>query len=313
MSPTKTWQHAVAERFEQRPERVFTRQQLAAILEQHREAGEVPPSLTLRRFVDTFEKSGQLRDVMIISETDALRRQRSPQPTDGTPDEEWEGYRPYRRFTWGPNASPYEVALSLRPRSYISHASAVFLHGLTHQIVRTVYANAEQAEKPSATPGTLAQERIDAAFRRPPRMSQFVFVYEGTRLILVNGKQTGNLEVADIIGPDSHAYPATNIERTLIDVVVRPAYGGGVFEILEAFRGAKDRVSIGTLLSTLRRLKYVYPYHQALGFYMERAGYPASALERVTAFGASFDFYLTHQIPSPQYDSRWRIYYPEGL
>ena len=37
------------------------------------------------------------------------------------------------------------------------------------------------------------------------------------------------------------------------------------------------------------------------------------ALERIAAFGANFDFYLTHQIPSPQYNARWRIYYPEGL
>lgn len=30
----------------------------------------------------------------------------------------------------------------------------------------------------------------------------------------------------------------TDLERTLIDIAVRPAYSGGVFEVLEAFKNA---------------------------------------------------------------------------
>ena len=33
----------------------------------------------------------------------------------------------------------------------------------------------------------------------------------------------------------------TNIERTLIDIAVRPVYSGGVFEVLKAYRLAKDK------------------------------------------------------------------------
>lgn len=308
----RAWHARVFEFLDHSAQRVFTRQQIANIVARYGAELGLPASMTLRRFIETLLTAGRLRGVEIISETDAIRRAESPDPKDGTEDEEWTGYRPFHRYVWGDDVSPYEVALSLRPRSYLSHASAVFLHGLTRQIVRTVYANTEQSPKPAGK-GVLVQGRIDYAFRQPPRTSAFVFVYEGTRLVLLNGKNTGNLEVSEVVGPAGTAFPATKLERTLIDITVRPTYAGGVFEVLDAFRGARERASTATLLVTLKRLQYVYPYHQALGFYMERAGYPAKALERVAALGAKFDFYLAHQMPDPQYDRRWRIYYPEGL
>ena len=42
------------------------------------------------------------------------------------------------------------MALSLRPRSYLSHASALVLQGLTEQIPGTIYVNQEQSAKASA-------------------------------------------------------------------------------------------------------------------------------------------------------------------
>lgn len=307
-APTKVWQQRVLELFEGMQERVFTRQRLGALLEQHRAPLELPVSLSLRRFIDLLTTEGRLENVKIVPEGAA------DQPTDEQEDGENErpGYRPFARYVWG-DASPFEVALSLRRGSYLSHASAVFLHGLTVQIPRTVYANKEQSPKP-APRGGLVQSRIDYAFRQPPRMSQYIFLYRDTRLVLLNGKHTGNLEVSEIAGPAGEAFPATKLERTLIDITVRPTYGGGVFEVLEAFRGAKGRrASVATIIATLKSLKYIYPYHQALGFYLQRAGYPAGPLERLAALGLEYDFYLAHQMPSAQYDRRWRIYYPEGL
>ena len=38
----------------------------------------------------------------------------------------------------------YEIALSLKPRSYISHYSAMFLQNLTEQIPKTIYVTYER-------------------------------------------------------------------------------------------------------------------------------------------------------------------------
>lgn len=301
---TKVWHKRVLDLFEtELSERVFTTQKLAAVLESHRERLELPLALRVKRFITFLEEEGQLELVKIQPEQNPSLKK--------TEDEVRVGYRAIPRYVWG-DASAFEVALSLRPRSYLSHASAVFLHGLTTQIPKTVYVNQEQSPKPTPS-GGLSQQRIDHAFRSRPRLTNYVFAYRETRLVLLNGKHTGNLEVTEFVDAGAHALSATKLERTLIDITVRPTYAGGVFDVLEAFRGARERASVATLVATLAKLDYVYPYHQALGFYLERAGFPANRLQRFTDLGLKYDFYLANQMPNPQHDPRWRIYYPEGL
>jgi hypothetical protein len=90
-------------------------------------------------------------------------------------------------------------------------------------------------------------------------------------------------------------------------------YAGGVFQVLEAFRNARDRISVNTLLATLKKLDFVYPFHQAIGFYMERADYRRSQLQKLRNIGISHDFYLTYKMQDPQYDAAWRLYVPMGF
>ena len=105
----------------------------------------------------------------------------------------------------------------------------------------------------------------------------------------------------------------TRIERTLIDVAVRPAYAGGTYQVLEAYRRAVKRASVGTLVATLKKIGYVYPYHQAIGYYMQRAGFAESQYKRLKEFGLHFDFYLGYGLKDPVYNSEWRLFVPKGL
>jgi predicted transcriptional regulator of viral defense system len=307
--PRTTWQRRALEFFEelaQSTQRVFTREQIGGVLADQGEEFKVPKSLTQQRFIDFLITEGELRVVKLTSEPVSAKKAASS--GEGGPPS---SYSPFTRYTWR-QASPYEMALSLRGGSYLSHASAVFLHGLTTQIARTVYVNKEQSPKP-APKGPLTQEGIDRAFTNSPRQSQYVYAFEGSRMVLLSGKNTGNLEVSEIPGPSKIPVSATKLERTLIDIAVRPAYAGGVFEVLAAYQGARGRASVATLLATLKRLGHMYPYHQAIGFYMQRAGYPQAQLDRVRALGLRYDFYLTYQMPRPQFDPEWRVYYPAGL
>jgi hypothetical protein len=226
---------------------------------------------------------------------------------------------PYKReirYVWG-EVPMYEVMLTLKRDCYFSHYTAVKLHGLTEQSPKTTYVNDEQRLK-SVLSGKLTQESIDKAFRRPVRISNNVAETADFRVCLVNGKNTGKLGVIEEQGTDPEGKPLgklrlTNIERTLIDIVVRPAYSGGPTEVLKAYKLAQDKASVNRLTAMLKKLEYIYPYHQAIGFYLERSGYKPAVLDLLSELPMEFDFYLMHNMKEMEYKKEWRLFVPKGL
>jgi hypothetical protein len=212
-----------------------------------------------------------------------------------------------------PNGTIYELALTLRSRSYISHRSAMILHGLTYPWATDVYINHEQSIKPSHA-SELTQERLDQAFRNKSRISSNKAQHADTTIWVINGMHTGQLGVINLPGPNGESFPVTSLERTLMDITVRPVYSGGIPTVLNAYIIARDRISIDLLVALLRQLNYVYPYHQAVGFYLERAGVSdASLLAPLKEFGLRYDFYLGHDMQDTHYSKEWRLHYPANL
>jgi predicted transcriptional regulator of viral defense system len=187
----------------------------------------------------------------------------------------------------------------------------VFAHGLTEQIPQTIYLNDEQSAKPAPT-SQLTQETLDRAFKARQRVSKFAFIYGRTRIVILSGKQTGSLGVehAPLSG---HRVPVTDLERTLIDIAVRPVYGGGVHEVLAAYQAAASRIEVSRIVEYLDSLAYIYPYHQAIGFYLNRAGVPAELISPLRDRGLNFDFHLVHGLKSSVLDRSWRVYVPKDL
>jgi len=275
--------------FQQHRARVLKLTDIRQILSQNRSFWRVAQRTSVHDFV-----------AFLLAETD-LQRVVLPFP-----------HRKEVRYAWG-HIAAYEVLLTVRPGCYFTHYTAMYLHELTAQVPKTVYVNHEQRPKPSPRTG-LEQERIDQAFSRAPRVTSNAAEYGGMRVYLLNGKHTGGLGVTDAEGPEGERLRVTNVERTLIDIVVRPFYSGGVHEVLGAYRRASDKVSINKLLATLKKLDYVYPYHQAIGFYLEKAGtYKPSRIARLRRLPMKYDFYLAHQMREKDYSRKWRLFFPKGL
>ncbi len=177
--------------------------------------------------------------------------------------------------------------------------------------METFFVNAEQSPKTRGTSPT--QESISRAFANNQRQSNYVLSFKKQSFVLLSGMNTGQLGVSRFEAPDGSVVEATDPERTLIDLVVRPAYAGGVSAVLEAYKSARTRLDFQKMLDYLQQLAYIYPYHQAIGFYADRAGYRQDQVEMLKRLGLHFDFYLAHGMKNPVLDPNWRIFRPKML
>jgi hypothetical protein len=219
-------------------------------------------------------------------------------------------FRQDTRYLFG-QVDLLDLVQSLNHEGYFTHFTAISLNNLAEQTPKTLYFNVEQ--RTSGGTGQLTQEALDRAFKAEPRISSNVVEYKGTRIVKVNGRNTSQLGVVEKRRTKAGAVRVTDCERTLIDATVRPAYSGGIAVVARAFELAKESVSVNKLAGYLRKLRYVYPYHQAVGFYMERAGYEEPLLKLLEQFPIEYDFYLQHAMKSPVLNKRWRLYVPKGF
>jgi hypothetical protein len=284
--------------FDEMSQKVYKQSELAHILTRERAFWRLAQSTTTNNFIAFLLNTGKLRNIIFPF----------PKP-----------YNKETRFTWG--EVPFsDVLLTLKPQCHFSHYSAVQIHGLTEQIPKTTYINFEQPLASNAS-GELSQKSIDIAFKRKVRTTNYVAETDEFRVCILNGKNTGYLGVVDNFSlASAHQTETsigrlrvTNLERTLIDIAVRPVYAGGVSEVLKAYRMAQSKLSVNRLAAMLQQLRYIYPYHQAIGFYLERAGYKSSLLDLLRRFPMNFDFYLVHEMRESDYIKEWKIYVPRGI
>lgn len=221
-------------------------------------------------------------------------------------------YRPIVRYTWG-EVPFYELLLASKPKSYFTHYTAMYFHELTKQIPKTLYVNFEQEPKPRSK-SALVQDRIDFAFKRATRISKNVAKKGEYTIRLLNGMHTGNAGVIESVGHAGEKIQLTDVERTLIDIAVRPEYSGGPYEVLKAYKLAKEKVSVNRLSALLKQINYVYPYHQVIGFYLDKAGvYKDSQVELLRKTEIKYDFYLMHKMADLDYSKKWRLHFPKGF
>lgn len=211
------------------------------------------------------------------------------------------------------NANYYDIALTIKKDGYLSNYTAMSIHQLTLQIPKSIYISFMKSDdgRSNSSDTTLSQNSIDQAFSKPQRITSEVYKSEidNYRLYFI---QKGFSEKE--IGLESnHGITFTDLERTLIDIAIRPAYSGGVFEVLEAYVNAREVIDTNKLYTYLNQLNYIYPYHQLIGFYLEKANYEEQKYLKFYENISSLKFYLTYNISNKQYDEKWKIYFPKGF
>jgi hypothetical protein len=275
--------------FDKNPQKIFKATEIKEIFTSRRVGWRLSRATMLADFLNCLADSGKLRRIDF------------PFPD-----------RHEYRYIWD-EVPLLAILLTLKPKSYFSHHTAAWLHGYAIE-EKTIYINHEQ--KPHVKIKNLEQAKITAAFSRKPRQSNNKIQYGKNIICLINGMYTAEFGVIEkeIKHPNQKfAVRVTNPERTLIDIAVRPIYTNGVRGVLDTFKQAKDSISVNRLLDSLQTLDYVYPYHQAIGFYLERAGYKGEDIDKFHKLPKQFDFYLMHGMNETDYVKNWRLHVPKGF
>lgn len=216
-------------------------------------------------------------------------------------------------YTWR-STDEMTILPGLMNNSYYAFYTSLFLHQLTLQIPKTYYLNFERSKQSvvnKTQQPVLTQENIDAAFSKPQRKSARQYFYKDKKIIVTNGRFTNELGVI-AINNSEQSYRFTDLERTLIDITIRPSYSGGVTEVLKAYELAREKVDIQKLKSYLTEMNFIYPYHQVIGFYLEKAGY-STEIQKLFYGDKKYKFYLTYSIKNPMHSTKWNLVYPSGM
>jgi|ERR1700676_700151 len=275
--------------FQGRREKAFSQADLFATFIAAPLEWNLPRSMTKQTFIEMLLRRTKMSEVTLASSD----------------------YPPLIRYVWDKKATPVSLALSIKRNAFVSHGSAMWVHGIGGD-ENLIFINVEQSKKPPNR-SVLTQEGIDRAFRSEQRQSRLVYKYRDATITVLNGKNSGNLEVELAKAPSGEEVEATSLERTLIDITVRPAYAGGITAVLDGFRRSLGTVSVNKLLSVLKALDYTYPYHQSLGFYMKLAGYGKVDQDLVIRLGTQFSFYLGHGLGDLALDEDFKVFFPKSL
>lgn len=264
--------------------------EIRAILSNQRAFWRLAKNTTAEKFIEFLEKHSKLKSFEFSF----------PQRTE-------------KCYVWG-DVPLLIIFLALKKNLYFSHYTAMRMQGLTEQSPTSIYITDERRSVHQHAHEKLEQADIDQAFKQAPKISHNWIEHAEKKIYLLNGSDTEHLGVIAKRVNDEEGMEVsvrvTNLERTLIDITVRPVYAGGIFEVAKAFELAKNEVSINKLVAMLRKRNFTYPYHQAIGYYLERAAYKSSQIDLIRRIPIEYDFHLMHEMSETRYVRDWRLFVP---
>jgi len=214
-------------------------------------------------------------------------------------------------------AKAIEVATLLIPKSYLSYFSSMYYHNLTQQLPKKIYLSIER--KSNAPHNELQQDVINKALCKDGRKPIVVLSILGYEIYLLHSKEANRVGIK-IVQLYNKDYRIATLERTLIDIVVRNDLSGGIDEVIQAYKTSFDKykkdISINKIIFILKKLDYIYPYHQVVGYLLSKSGFDATKFKKEFEF--KNDFFLARgsineDINNLDYDNEFKIYIPKIL
>ena len=215
--------------------------------------------------------------------------------------------------------SPYDIARAMFPAGYFCNLSSIFYHSLTNQIPSSIYiCNETISSRQEPKVDSLSNNELRNAFIKPHRYTNYVFSFNNYEIVVVDREKKSRHGILPATSSNK-IFPkkssVSSIERALIDAIVSPQYNGGITSVYSYFKTAKQKnINIDRLMDIYRKLNFVYPYYQSIGFFFEKLGMKKRASAMYDAFLPKQNFYIDRNAKTSwKYDDKWKLYYPKEL
>lgn len=154
----------------------------------------------------------------------------------------------------------FEIAQAYARYGYFSHDSALQLHGLHSSSNKNIYISEGIKPTPPSGIKKLNQSNIDLAFQKSQRTTKKSKKFDETTIHFLQGQ---SLDLMNVVKDNIRV---SDIEKTLIDITVRPSYSGGSKNVLQSFVKARSVMDPEKLIRYYKKLSFIYPYNQSLDF-----------------------------------------------
>ncbi len=182
-------------------------------------------------------------------------------------------------------AHEFEIATHLVRPSAISHFSAFHIHELTDQIPQIVYVS---------TPTGSSLPRVHAGE---------LFSYKGVRYQFISVRKDHFFGIEHVWIGEAQI-PVTDLERTLLDGLIKPKYCGGFMEVLHAFTTRNFDIKKITEYA----LRLDASVAKRLGWVLEKIGHRGEALTSLSTLPLKGFVKLdTSGEKIGPYNKRWHI------
>jgi len=214
-------------------------------------------------------------------------------------------------------AKALEIATLLLPKAYISHFSSIHYYNLTLELPKKIYLSIER--KSNAPHNQLNQEIINKAVCKKGRYPTMILSILGYEIYKTHSKDTNKTGIKRVLIFDKN-YRITTLERTLIDIVVRSEISGGIEEVIKVYKKValeyKKNISINKIIFILKKLNYIYPYYQIIGYLLFKNGFNTDKFKKEFEF--KNNFFITRgdvncDIDKLEYNKDFRLYIPKNL
>ncbi len=188
------------------------------------------------------------------------------------------------RLLAGQPIHEYEIATHLAKPSAISHFSAFQIHELTDQIPHTVFITVPKGAS-------------------IPRVRGKLYTYNGVqyRFIQTQKKYVFGTEYYQL---GATTIPRTDLERTLLDGLMKPNYCGGFMEVMHAFSQAT--FDLEKIIDYALRLDTATA--KKLGWVLEKIGYAEKDLKKLENIPQKGYIKLVPSLKKHgPYNNRWQV------